>query len=242
MALFLPPLARRQRRARAARPRARAPAPRAAPRRTSSAARCARRRACRASPTSSASRRARSRPASPRTTCATSRTCAHVHARHRIEIDAQLVGMIEIVGAHRMRVQLEAGEVRHPGERRGVARHDLFRAAARGKAQRHDLDPRRPRCRRALLIEELAVDAVGIAHEHVGPAAGAAQRAVGHREVVAREVELRVARLRKQHLARIRDRDLAAVDQDDLGGAPASSTHRWQSIPYGSWDAAPVVA
>ena len=50
--------------------------------------------------------------------------------RHRIEINAELVRMIEIVGAHRMRVKLEAGEVGHPHERRRVAGHDLLRAAA----------------------------------------------------------------------------------------------------------------
>ena len=143
VALFLPPLARGQSRARAARPRAPAPAPPGAPRRTSSAARCARRRACRASPTSSASRRGRSRRA---WRCTTPRDLADLaprDARHRIEIDAQLVGMIEIVGAHRMRVQLEAGEVGHPRERRGIARHDFLRGAAGRKAQRDDLDPRR---------------------------------------------------------------------------------------------------
>ena len=123
MALLLPPLAGRQRRARAARPRARARARRGAPRRRSSAARCARRRGCRASRTSSASRPGRGRRAwrAPPRDLADLRP---LDARHRIEIDAQLVGMIEIVGAHRMRVQLEAGEVGHPdaARRRRAAR------------------------------------------------------------------------------------------------------------------------
>ena len=68
-------------------------------------------------------------------------------ARHRIEIHAQLVGMVEIVGAHRVRMQLEAGEVGHPQQRGGIARHDLVGAAAGRKAQRHHLDPRRARFR-----------------------------------------------------------------------------------------------
>jgi hypothetical protein len=164
------------------------------------------------------------------------------HARHRIEIHPQLVRMIQILGADRMRVQLEAGEVREPGERRGVAWHHFFRASSRWKAKGHHLDPRRSRGRRPLLIEEFAGGSVGIAHQHGGPATGASQRALGHRQVVAHEVELRVSRLRKQHLARIRDRDFPALDQDDLGGVPASSTHLWQRIPYGSRDAALVVA
>jgi len=88
-------------------------------------------------------------------------------AGHRIEVDAQLVGMIEVVRADRVRMQLEAGQVCHPHERGGVARHDFFRRPARRKFQRDDLDPRRTRLGRALLVEELAVDAVRIPHEHV---------------------------------------------------------------------------
>ncbi len=165
------------------------------------------------------------------TTCATWRSLRPCHARHRIEVHPQLVRVIQILGADRMRVQLEAGQVREPGERRGVARHHFVGASSRWKAKRYHLDPRWTRVRRPLLIEEFAGDAVGIAHQHGGPAAGAAQRALGHRQVVAHEVELRVSRLRKQHLARIRDRDLPAVDQNDLGGIPASATHPRQRIP-----------
>ena len=63
------------------------------------------------------------------------------HAAHRIEIDAQLIRMIEIVGANRMRMQLEAGKVCHPDERRRVARDDFFGNPAGRKAQRDDIDP-----------------------------------------------------------------------------------------------------
>ena len=86
--------------------------------------------------------------------------------------------MLEIFGAHRVRVQLETSEVREPGERRRIARHDLLRRAPRREAQLDHLDPGRPALGRPLLIEVLAFDAVGIAHEHVRPAAGAAQRSL----------------------------------------------------------------
>ena len=76
VALLLPPLRRRDRRARAARPRARGRAPRGAPRRSPSAARCARSRACRASRWSSASREAEL-VEQPCTSSATRRTSAH---------------------------------------------------------------------------------------------------------------------------------------------------------------------
>ena len=78
------------------------------------------------------------------------------------------------------------------------------------------------------------VDAVRVADEHVRPPAGAAQRAVGDGEVVAHEIELGDARLRKQHLARVRDRDLAARDDEPFvfglrtpkNTAPASGARR----------------
>ena len=55
-------------------------------------------------------------------------------AGHRIEVDAQLVGMLEVLGAHRMRVQLEAGEVRHPA--RAAASRGTTSSAARPDGKR----------------------------------------------------------------------------------------------------------
>ena len=52
-------------------------------------------------------------------------------ARYRIEIDAQLVGMIEIVGAHRVGMQLDAAEVDDPGETSNVIDDDFLGGAAR---------------------------------------------------------------------------------------------------------------
>ena len=63
------------------------------------------------------------------------------NARHRIEVHAQFVRMIEILRAYRMRVQLEAGEIGHPQERGRIARNDFFSAPARRKTERDDFDP-----------------------------------------------------------------------------------------------------
>jgi hypothetical protein len=62
------------------------------------------------------------------------------------------------------------------------------------------------------------VDAVGVADEDVGPAARPPQRALGDREVVADDLDLRDPRLGKVDLARVRDRDLPAggLDHDLL--------------------------
>jgi hypothetical protein len=113
-------------------------------------------------------------------------------------------------------MELEAGEVRHPGEGGGLARNDLFGRAAGGKAQCGRLDPGRTRSRRTLLVEEIAVDPVRVADENIRAVACRAQRAVGDGEVVIHEVELRVARGGKEHLVRVGDGHLAHADPQNL--------------------------
>src|SRR6185503_1954721 len=135
-------------------------------------------------------------------------------ARHRVEVDPELVGMVEVFGADRVRMELQASQVRHPGERGRIAWYDLFRRAAGRKTERDDFDPIRPRGGRSLLVEELAVNPVGIADEHVRPAPRSAQRALGDGEVVAYDVELGDPGLREVDLARVGDRDLAPADVD----------------------------
>jgi hypothetical protein len=68
--------------------------------------------------------------------------------------------MIEVVGAHGVRVQIDAAEVHDPDELRGIAYDDLFGAASRREPQGGRLDPRRPARRRAFLIERRLIGAV----------------------------------------------------------------------------------
>ena len=112
-------------------------------------------------------------------------------------------------------MQLQTGEIRHPHERGGVARHDFLGGASRREVQRDDVEPFRPRRRSAFLIEEVGVHAVRVTHEHVRPSAGAAQSAVGYGEVVPREVELRMTGLRKQDFGGIRERHLEPVHGEE---------------------------
>ena len=58
-----------------------------------------------------------------------------------VEVDAQFVGMIEIVGADGMRVQFQAGQVRHPDERRRIARHHFLGSTPGGELERDYFDP-----------------------------------------------------------------------------------------------------
>jgi hypothetical protein len=155
-------------------------------------------------------------PRSPRSS-STSRTSiatlAHVFERdprHRVEVDAKLVGVLEVVGADRVRVEVDAAEVDDPEQLRGVAHDDLARGAPRRELQLDRLDPVRVLLGSALLEERLGVGAVDVALQDDRPAGDPAKRAVGDREVVPREVELRVARLREEDLLGIRDDDLAA--------------------------------
>ncbi len=145
-----------------------------------------------------------------------------------IEVHAELVGVIQVGVPHRVRIQVDAAEVHHPRELRGVADDDLVRAPTRGELELHHVDPGRPRRRRALLEEELAPRAVDVALQRHGPIAHPAQRAVGHREVVPDELELRDAGLREVRLVRVRHRHLAAVDHQGLflPGGHAGPRHR----------------
>src|SRR6185312_6872127 len=113
-----------------------------------------------------------------------------------VEVDAQLVGVVEVGRVNGVRVQLETAEVDHPGQLRRVTQDDLVGRAPGRVAQLGRLDPAGPVGRRALLKTRLAVDAVDVALHRHRPAPGTAQRAVGHGQVVAHDVELRVAGLR----------------------------------------------
>ena len=68
-------------------------------------------------------------------TSATSRTAPRRTPGTGIEVDAQLVGVVEVVGAHGMRVEVDAAEVDDPGELRRVVDDDLVGRAARRERQ-----------------------------------------------------------------------------------------------------------
>ena len=137
-------------------------------------------------------------------------------SRDGIEIDAQLVRMLEIVGAHRVRVQIDAAEVDHPGELRRIVHHQLDRATARGKAQLDRVDPDGSLHGRALLEEELSLRAIDEPlHRHRAPA-HAPHRALRDRQVIEDQVALRVPRLGEEHLLRIGDGHLASGDLEHV--------------------------
>src|SRR6266536_270626 len=141
--------------------------------------------------------------------------------------------MVQVVRADGMRVEVDAPQVHDPRELRRVAHDDLVRGPPRGERELHRLDPRRPGLRGPLLEEELALGAVDVALHRHRPPVDASQRAVGHRHVVTDQVELRVARLREEHLVRIGDGHLDAVELEDLL-LPPGHTHTISDGPAGT--------
>ena len=139
-----------------------------------------------------------------------------LHARDRVEVDPQLVGMIEVLGADRVRVEVDAAEVVDPGKARCVVDDDLVRCPPRREGQGRRPDELRDVLGCSLLEERLAGCAIHEPLEGHRPPARSAQRSLGDCLVVLDEVELGVARLREVHLARVRDRHLAPVDGEDL--------------------------
>jgi len=116
------------------------------------------------------------------------------HARARVEIDAQLVRMIEVVGAHWVRIQVDAPEVQHPQKRGRVAHHDLSRRRTPTESAAL-LDPLRALLGGLLLENGGAIDK---AFEHDGPPRNATQRALRDRRIV--RMKLGVAGLPKEWL------------------------------------------
>jgi hypothetical protein len=122
--------------------------------------------------------------------------------------------LVQVLGPDRVRVQVDATEVGDPGEARRVVDDDLVGGPSRGKGQGRGPDELGQVLRRSLLEERLARSAVHEALEGHRPPAGAAQRAIGHGEVVVDEVELGVAGLGEIDLGRVRDGDLAVADPE----------------------------
>src|SRR6266545_1621444 len=85
--------------------------------------------------------------------------------RAGVEIDAQLVRVLEIVGAHGMRVQVDATEIDDPQKLSRVTHDDLSRRPAGWKAQLHRLDPLGMLFGSPLLKERLTLRAAHVALE-----------------------------------------------------------------------------
>ena len=126
-----------------------------------------------------------------RTTSAISRTNGHCPSDGRVEVDQQVVGPLDLRDARVPGVQLDAAEVRDPGERGGVVDHREHGRMAARERDRDLVDVVRMVRRHALLVEEVALDAVREALHVERPPPEVRQRELGDAEVVGDEVALR---------------------------------------------------
>ncbi len=139
------------------------------------------------------------------------------HPRPGIEVDAKLVGMIEVGGSDWMRVQVDAAEIDDPGQRRVVVDHDLVGGAAGGKRELDGANVVGDRLRGPLLEECLTIGAIDEALEGHRAVADPDDGAIGDGEVVADEVELGDAGIGEEQLAGVGDGDLVPVEGQGLG-------------------------
>jgi hypothetical protein len=109
-------------------------------------------------------------------------------------------------------VEVDAAEVDDPGERGSVVADGKVGGAPAREADMDRLEPVRMGLRYTLLVEEEAVDAVGVPLHLHRPVAHVVEQAVGHVDVVLNEIALRQPELREEDLVRVRDPDVAAGD------------------------------
>ena len=116
---------------------------------------------------------------------------------HRVEVDPQLVGMVEVAAPNRPGVPVDHAEVDSPSEVRGVGGDELacVRPLGNGTVA---VSASPARCRARVLEEEIAVDAVDPALERRRTVAQVPYGRLLALEVVVDEVELRDPRAGKK--------------------------------------------
>ena len=127
--------------------------------------------------------------------------------------------MVEIAGAYRVRMQLDAAEVDDPGKPRRIIDHEFFRSPTRRERQRGGSQPRRTLGGRALLIKRLAFGAINESLENDRAILDPGESARRDGQVVADEIEFRELCLSgKIRLVRVCHADFAL---------PRSRAARW---------------
>src|SRR5271154_4682696 len=106
-----------------------------------------------------------------------------------IEVNPQLVRMIEIGGAHRMRMQLDAAKIYDPCQPGSVIDNDFFRSAARREREGYRPQPLGALRWCALLVEGLAFGAVDVSLEDERTVTDSSERAPRDRQVVANQIQ-----------------------------------------------------
>lgn len=125
-----------------------------------------------------------------------------VRAGLRVEVDAQLVGVVGVGAPYRPGVEGERAEVGRPQDGREFGGADLVGRPAAGEGDPGGGDPVGEVLRGPFLVEEVTVDAVHEALEGGRSVPQGAGDPGAHGEEVLGDVPLRVALLREVHLVR----------------------------------------
>ena len=152
------------------------------------------------------------------------------HPRHRVEIHAELVRMVDVARSHGPGIDLEASERRRPREVGGVGHHRHVRGPAAREGDERRLDPGRRTLRQPLLIEALPGRPVGEPVERRRPVAAADERGVRDLDPVAHEVELRdrtIGSVGEVRLVGVGHPDVPARYVESLGLRRHASTVPW---------------
>ena len=157
--------------------------------------------------------------------------------RHRVEVDAPLVGLLGVGPAAVPRVELDGAHLHRPDDVGEPGHAQLVGVqAVAGEVQPHRLDPRRRPARQPLLVHLVAGDAVGEAVQHARPLAQRVDDAVADREVVVDEVELGLAPGGEVDPLGARDPHVEAVDveHDRLPELTLARGHARHRMPCGA--------
>ena len=143
---------------------------------------------------------------------------------HRVEVDAPLVGPLDVGAAGVPRVQLDGRHLHRPDHVGQLGHAQLVGVqAVAGERHPHGLQPRRGTVRDALLVHLLAAHAGREAVHHARPLAQRVDDAGADGEVVARQVELRGARRREVHAVRVGDPHRRSPTSSSIAGAVATA-------------------
>jgi hypothetical protein len=122
----------------------------------------------------------------------------------RVDVDAELVGVVDVTAARRPRVEVDRREVRRPRDLRELGHAELVRVTPGRERDARDLDPLRTLFRHALLVDRLALGAARVALQLSRPLVERADDAVADREVVLHVIELRLPARGVEDLAGVR--------------------------------------
>ena len=147
-----------------------------------------------------------------RTTAATRLPSSNERPGLRVDVDPELVRLVDVGSPRRPGVEVDDREVGRPGDLRDLGHAELVGVAAGRERDTRGLDPLGPLLGHTLLVDHLALDAVGEAAQLRRPLVERAHDPVADREVVLDEVALRLLPGRKEHLVRVRHLDGAAAD------------------------------